>query len=192
MNVTDQAKETWQDAKIKAADAGQAVKDFDDKWKLSDRYADLVDRLKHAEYKSASIAAGEFKRQFEMSMAYHAAHPDQIEDRIGELDDEWAAEDVFSASLLGASVLGVVLSKTKNKLWSALPVAAAFMKMKNVGQHNPPGLAFFRRAGFRTRDEIKQEKYALKALRGDFAELEQTNSEHASSNESHASEVATN
>ncbi|MEM8874736.1 MAG: hypothetical protein AAGD32_10815 [Planctomycetota bacterium] len=173
MNVTDRAKETWQDAKIKAADAGQAARDFNRKWKLSERYADVVDRLKHAEYKAASVASGEFRRRFEMSMAYHAAHPDQIEQRLRELDEEWSAEDVFQATLLGVGALGALMSKTRGRLWGALPLAVGFMQFKGIGHQKPPGLAFFRRAGFRTNDEIKQEKYALKALRGDFAELEQ-------------------
>jgi len=34
-----------------------------------------------------------------------------------------------------------------------------------------PGSVLLRRMGFRTRQEIDREKYALKALRGDFEEL---------------------
>ncbi|MEM6314465.1 MAG: hypothetical protein AAF743_10280, partial [Planctomycetota bacterium] len=152
--------------------AGQAVRDFDRRWKLSERYTDLVDRLRHAEYKASSVASAEFRRRFEMSMAYHAAHPEQIEERCRELDEEWSAEDVFNASLIGLGALGSVMSKTRGRLWGVLPFAVGLVKFRGLGSQNPPGLAFFRRAGFRTRDEIKQEKYALKALRGDFADID--------------------
>lgn len=172
MSVTESAKETWQDAKIKAADAGQRLRDLDREWKLSERFADLKDRLAHAEYTSATVAAGEFRRQFEMSMAYHAAHPEQIDERLAELEDEWCAEDVYRTALLGAGATGALLSKVRSRLWAVLPIAAVFLRFQNLRQDNPPGLAFVRRAGFRTRDEIEQEKYALKALRGDFAEVE--------------------
>jgi hypothetical protein len=44
-----------------------------------------------------------------------------------------------------------------------------------------PPLPVLRRLGFRTQYEIEQERYALKALRGDFQELPETSESRGTS-----------
>lgn len=173
-SATSRAVDTWQDAKIGAVTAAKKVRDLDESFKLSERFADLKDRLTHARVKSDSLATAEFRRQFEMSMAYHSVNPAHIGHRLDELDDEWSAEQVMIALSSGLTVLGGVFSVTRSRLWTIVPLAASIMMLKGTfSRGEMPTQAFLRRAGFRTAEEIAQERYALKALRGDFNDVEQ-------------------
>ena len=171
-DLTEQSRDAWQEAKIKYADAGQKLRDLNRDWKLSERYHDLQTRLKHAEYKSSSLASGEFRRQFEMSVAYHSMHPEHINDRLHELDQEWAAETVWVAATSGGTIAGSLLALLKGRHLLMLTLASNFLLLKGITTGHSPMIAFLRRAGFRTKNEIEQERYALKALRGDFADVE--------------------
>ena len=55
--------------------------------------------------------------------------------------------------------------------WSTLPAVVAGFLLQHAAQGWCPPLPLMRRMGVRTRDEINQERYALKALRGDFDEV---------------------
>ena len=57
-----------------------------------------------------------------------------------------------------------------NRKWSLLPgVIGGFLLQHAVEGWCPP-VPLLRRLGFRTEAEIQRERYALKALRGDFDE----------------------
>jgi hypothetical protein len=118
------------------------------------------------------VASGEFRRQFEMSVAYHSVHPEFIDNRLQELDDEWAAETVLVGLTSGGTVLGVLGSFLKGRHVLMLSLASNLLLLKGITTGTSPAIAFLRRAGFRTKSEIEQERYALKALRGDFADIE--------------------
>ena len=55
------------------------------------------------------------------------------------------------------------------------PLVAAGVMMSFLVQHSVQGwcppMPLFRKLGVRTRQEIEREKYALKALRGDFDQI---------------------
>jgi hypothetical protein len=53
-----------------------------------------------------------------------------------------------------------------------LPVVVAGFLLQHALQGWCPPLPVLRRLGVRTADEINQERYALKALRGDFAQAD--------------------
>ena len=55
--------------------------------------------------------------------------------------------------------------------WLALPVGVAAFLLQHAVQGWCPPVPVFRRLGVRTAGEIDQERYALKALRGDFDDL---------------------
>jgi hypothetical protein len=79
------------------------------------------------------------KAQAERRFAYFVAHPERVEARLRELDQECALERLLK-------------NKTQN--------------LTLHGFHLLPHV--FRRMGYRTQKEIAAERRALKAIRGDF------------------------
>ena len=66
---------------------------------------------------------------------------------------------------------GMLVSMAAGRKWLALPIFAQGMVLLHSLQGFYPLLPLFRRIGLRTEQEIGAERYALKALRGDFQEL---------------------
>ena len=62
----------------------------------------------------------------------------------------------------------MTLGITVSKKWFVLPAAVAGFLLQHAVQGWCPPLPILRRMGFRTASEIDYERYALKALRGDF------------------------
>lgn len=112
------------------------------------------------------------RRQIEANIAYYANRIDQIERRLKELDEEWDIDRVMERNVSVAALLGIALSLFSRK-WVLLPLAAAgAMLWHSLEGWNPPLLRWI---GVRTGREINQERYALKALRGDFRDLKEGN-----------------
>jgi hypothetical protein len=103
------------------------------------------------------------------NVAWHADHPERIDARLRELDEEWDIERALEANAATASLLGLTLALTLDRRWMALPIAVAAFLLQHAVQGWCPPLPVLRRMGVRTADEIARERYALKALRGDFA-----------------------
>jgi hypothetical protein len=101
-------------------------------------------------------------------IAYYVAHPAEIEERLGELDREWDIERVLEANAASLALGGVVLGGTVNKRWLALPALVTTFLLQHAVQGWCPPLPVLRRLGFRTAEEIANERFALKLLRGDF------------------------
>ena len=91
--------------------------------------------------------------------------------RIEALDREWDIERVLE---LNASVLafsGLCLSLTRHRKWLLLPGLVLPFLFQHAVQGWCPPLPLLRRLGVRSRKEIDREKYALKAIRGDFQHM---------------------
>lgn len=95
-------------------------------------------------------------RETEERVAHFAAHPDRIGSRLHEL----TASGTSSGPL-----------RRTPPRWR-LPASCWGRPSISVGWHCPP-LPIPQRPGFRTASEIEQERQALKALRGDFATVQQ-------------------
>lgn len=95
--------------------------------------------------------------------------PDRIRRRIVELDREWSIERALEVNASSLIMIGIAVSRFGLlRGWLALPfVVAAFLLQHGVQGWCPP-LPVLRRFGLRSRKEIDAEKFALKALRGDF------------------------
>ena len=106
-----------------------------------------------------------------------AEGPVAIERRMGELDREWDIERMLEVNAATASLFGLTLGATVNKKFLILPAFVAGCLLQQSVQGWSPPLAILRRLGYRTRAEIEQERYALKALRGDFIDVRK-NAEH--------------
>lgn len=92
-----------------------------------------------------------------------------ISERLEALDREWDIERVLEANASLLAFSGVALSAAaKNRRWLILPAAVTAFLFQHAVQGWCPPLPVFRRLGYRTAFEIDEERYALKALRGDF------------------------
>jgi hypothetical protein len=108
--------------------------------------------------------------QIERNIRHYAGQTkEEIYRRIRELDQEWDIERVLETMASSFSLTGIVLGSTVSKRWFLLPtVVLSFLFLHAIQGWCPP-LAILRTLGIRTREEIARERYALKALAGDFA-----------------------
>lgn len=114
----------------------------------------------------------EIRRQTEANVArYAAAGPAAIERRLAELDREWDIERTLEANAATAVLVGVTLGATVDRKFFFFPALVAGFLVQHAVQGWCPPMPVFRRMGFRTQAEIEEERYALKALRGDFRTL---------------------
>jgi len=104
---------------------------------------------------------------------YRNESSDRISQRLAELDREWDVERTLQTNFATLSIIGALLTATVSKRWAILALGVpAFMVQHSLQGWCPP-LAVLRRMGFRTAKEINDERFALKTLRGDFANASQ-------------------
>jgi hypothetical protein len=108
------------------------------------------------------------ERAMQTRLHYYAAHPEEIAARLEELDREWDIERRIEAGAPTVALAGTALGLTVSRKFLAIPlIVAGFLLMHAVHGFAPP-VPVMRRLGVRTQSEIERERYALKALRGDF------------------------
>jgi hypothetical protein len=102
---------------------------------------------------------------------YASAPPEEVNRRLDELDREWDTDRAIEleASLMG--LFGLALGALRPVLLT-FPVFVGSAVLVHALTGRYPLLPLFRRIGLRTAREINRERYALKALRGDFADME--------------------
>jgi hypothetical protein len=99
---------------------------------------------------------------------YAQAGPAAIDRRLAELDAEWDIERYLETMAPSFTLAGLLLGITINRKWLLLPIVVQSFFLQHALQGWCPPIPVLRRLGVRTADEINQERYALKALRGDF------------------------
>lgn len=115
------------------------------------------------------------RRQTEANVfKYSAGGPEAIARRLVELDEEWDVERLLEMNAASATLIGLSLGRFVDRRFFLLPVAVATFLLQHAIQGWCPPLPIFRRLGFRTQSEIEEERYALKALRGDFARFHES------------------
>jgi hypothetical protein len=97
-----------------------------------------------------------------------------IDARIEELDGEWDIERTLEMNAAAFALTGTLLGAFLNKRFLILPVLVTTFLAQHAVQGWCPPVSLFRRMGVRTRPEIDREKYALKALRGDFENIRES------------------
>jgi len=111
------------------------------------------------------------RRQTEQSVARCAeAGLEAIDRRLDELDREWDIERTLEANAATAVLVGVTLGASVDRKFFIAPALVGGFLLQHAVQGWCPPLPLFRRLGFRTQGEIEEERFALKALRGDFRE----------------------
>ncbi len=103
---------------------------------------------------------------------FYASKTDyEIGKRIEELDKEWDIGRIIEIRASTVSLIGIILGLKRSKIWLIFPTIASTFLFQYAVQGWCPPVSILRRFGFRTRQEIDLEKYALKALRGDFDKI---------------------
>jgi hypothetical protein len=111
---------------------------------------------------------------FQNVKQYEGQGRNEISQRIQELDREWDIERVLEMNASALALTGLILGITHNRKWLMVPGVVLPFLFQHAVQGWCPPLPLLRRLGVRTREEIDREKYALKALRGDFAQSNPT------------------
>ena len=103
---------------------------------------------------------------------YAAAGPEAIGRRLAELDREWDIERALAMNSSALSLLGLAMTVLRGRHWLVLPLVVQGFFVQHAIEGWCPRLPLLRCLGLRTQFEIEQERYALKALRGDFQQLD--------------------
>jgi hypothetical protein len=98
--------------------------------------------------------------------------PPQLSEHIEALDREWDIERWLEMNASALALTGVVLGLLWNRKFFAIPCLVLPFLFQHAVQGWCPPIPILRRKGVRTRNEIDEEKFALKAMRGDFAQID--------------------
>ncbi len=109
-------------------------------------------------------------RQTTANIAYYAQRLDEIDRRLDELQREW---DIERSIEVGAGVWGLVglTFGLFARRWNIVSFVASIFLLQHALRGWAPPVSVLRRMGLRRAREIARERYALKALRGDFADI---------------------
>lgn len=120
---------------------------------------------------TAAAANEEIGRDIVNRVQQLSGNPDAIARRLEELQEEWDVERMLETNASTLTLTGLALGLTVDRRWLILSGAvAAFLLQHGIQGWCPPLIAL-RKLGYRTRQEIDWERTALKAVRGDFAPL---------------------
>jgi hypothetical protein len=109
------------------------------------------------------------RRATQANVARSAAQGRQaIDRRLAELDHEWDIERLLETNASSAVLIGCALGAFVSRKFFALPAVVGGFLLQHAIQGWCPPVPLFRRLGVRTQREIDEERFALKALRGDF------------------------
>jgi hypothetical protein len=129
--------------------------------------------LSHTDRVRANTAAEVNRRvdeQIERNIRHYSGQTkEEIYRRIQDLDREWDIERVLETMASSFSLTGIVLGATVDRKWFLVPTIVLSFLLVHAIQGWCPPLPILRSLGIRTREEIDRERYALKALAGDFA-----------------------
>jgi hypothetical protein len=119
---------------------------------------------------TSPISNRRIQRHTEIRVDYYSRHPDEIDQRLRELDEEWDIERLLETGAAAITLASVVLGVGVNRKFLLVTLGLGGFFMQHALQGWAPPLPLLRRLGVRTQYEIERERYALKAVRGDFQE----------------------
>jgi hypothetical protein len=94
-----------------------------------------------------------------------------VSDRLRALEDEPDVESMATLALAGTGFLALIFGLAGSRLWKIVAwLSLPLIFIHARGRLGAP-VEFLKTLGLRTRKEIEEEKYALKALRGDFRDV---------------------
>lgn len=94
-----------------------------------------------------------------------------INRRLDELEREWDVERLLECNASSLAFTGVALGALVDRRFLILPALVTGFLFQHAVQGWCPPLPILRRMGFRTANEIEEERQALKIARGDYREV---------------------
>lgn len=113
----------------------------------------------------------QIERDMEDSVLQHSETAILVTSRLRKLDEEWDIERAIEANAATLAFIGVALGYFVHLYWLLLPALVTAFLLQHALQGWCPPIPVLRRLGFRTANEIEEERQALKAIRGDFEGL---------------------
>ncbi|MGN6367600.1 MAG: hypothetical protein ACTHN5_05000 [Phycisphaerae bacterium] len=101
------------------------------------------------------------RERMRIDLAYFEKHPEEIEERLGELDREWDVERCLETGSSCLSLAGLALGAMGKRKWLLLPLVVQSFFLQHGVQGWCPPLPVFRGLGVRTQMEIEEERHAL-------------------------------
>lgn len=111
------------------------------------------------------------QRETEARILFYSQRLKDIEQRLNELECEWDIERVLETQASNLILLGLLFGTAINRKWYILSAGVAGFFLQHALLGWCPPVPILRRLGVRTTSEINHERYALKAIRGDFDEV---------------------
>jgi hypothetical protein len=125
----------------------------------------------------------DIEHKVEQNVRFHGSRPEnEIGGRISQLDNEWSIERRLETNASILALTGVVLGLTMSRKWLLLTAAVSGFLMQHAMTGWCLPVPIFRKLGLRTRGEIDREKFALKAMRGDFKNIPERPKQDGASN----------
>jgi hypothetical protein len=110
---------------------------------------------------------GRIARETIRRVEYFRLHPEDIPDRLAELDREWDIERALETGSSVLSLSGLMLAVLKSRRWLILPLAVQGFFLQHALDGWCPPLPVLRRLGFRTAEEINRERQAILNIQRD-------------------------
>jgi len=124
-----------------------------------------------ARWRSIEEIDERIRQRTEERVAFYAARIDRIGQRLDELSREWDTERTLETHAAAIGLSGMLMSLLFGRRWLVLPIAVSAFLLQYTAQGWSLPFEIVRRLGIRTRTEIDEERFALKAIRGDFKDL---------------------
>lgn len=113
------------------------------------------------------------------SVRRRACDPAAIAVRLAQLDREWDLDRVIGAGAGLLTLAGLAMGRLVTRRWYLLPAVAQGLLLQHALRGSSLPARTLRLVGVRTRLEIERERYALKAVRGDFTTVRPRHAEAA-------------
>jgi hypothetical protein len=128
-----------------------------------------INKLDRVRAHTAQEVLDDIDQEIRKSILFYTTQSeDAITRRIEVLDKEWDIERYLEANASSLAFTGLMLGSSLNKKFLFLTGGILLFLFQHAVQGWCPPVPVLRRLGIRTRREIDWEKFALKALRGDF------------------------
>lgn len=112
------------------------------------------------------------ERELERNVRFYSGRSEaEIAHRIAELEKEWSIERYLNTHASALALTGAVLGLTVSRKWLLLSAAVGGFLLKHAVSGWCPPVPLLRRLGIKTRSELDREKFTLKAIRGDFKNI---------------------
>ena len=107
------------------------------------------------------------RRRTAERIEFYRDHPDEIDDRLEELDREWDIERTLEANASALILITLALGMTKHRKFLVFPAVIAGLLFQHAIQGWCPPIPVLRRLGIRTQREISEERHALRAIQNE-------------------------